>query len=416
VIDAAKGIEARTRKLFEVCRLRDIPIITFINKMDREGRDPFDLLDEIEKTLALDTAPMTFPVGRAADFAGTVEVASGRVRLVDGGADSGRVTLAEVMARNPRLDATEIAGELELVRHACKPFDLASFREGHVTPVFFGSALKNFGVADLIDALGAVAPPPRPQTTDRRTVEPEEDGMTGFVFKVQANMDPNHRDRMAFVRLCSGRLTRGMKVRQVRTGKVIGLHAPQFFFAQNRALAEEAHAGDVVGIPNHGGLRIGDTLTEGEELNFVGVPSFAPEILRRVRLPDAMKAKKLKAALQELAEEGVVQVFRPSDGSPALVGVVGPLQLDVLRVRLADEYGLEVDWQVTEFQLARWIAGERAVVEAFVAAHRSAIAHDRDDDLVFLARNAFNLDYTGRENPGIAFADIKDVGRNAAAR
>ena len=233
--------------------------------------------------------------------------------------------------------------------------------------------------------------------------------MSGFVFKVQANMDPNHRDRIAFVRLCSGKLTRGMKVKQVRTGKVIGLHAPQFFFAQNRALAEEAHAGDVVGIPNHGGLRIGDTLTEGEELNFVGVPSFAPEILRRVRLPDAMKAKKLKQALQELAEEGVVQVFRPTDGSPALVGVVGPLQLEVLRVRLADEYGLEVDWQVTEFQLARWISGDRPTLDRFVASYRSAIAQDRDGDLVFLARNAFNLDYTGQQCPGIAFADVKDV-------
>jgi peptide chain release factor 3 len=215
---------------------------------------------------------------------------------------------------------------------------------------------------------------------------------------------------MAFVRLCSGRLTRGMKVRHVRSGKVIGLPAPQFFFAQDRALAEEAHAGDVIGIPNHGGLRIGDTLTEGEELNFLGVPSFAPEILRRVRLPDAMKAKKLAQALQELAEEGVVQVFRPSDGSPALVGVVGPLQLDVLRVRLADEYGLEVDWQVTEFQLARWIsAGDRKTLDGFVAAHRSAIAEDRDGDLVFLARNAFNLDYTAEHAPGIAFADVKDV-------
>jgi len=232
---------------------------------------------------------------------------------------------------------------------------------------------------------------------------------------VQANMDPNHRDRIAFVRLCSGRLTRGMKVKQVRTGKVISLNAPQFFFAQDRALAEEAHAGDVVGIPNHGMLRIGDTLTEGEDLNFVGVPSFAPEILRRVRLPDAMKAKKLKQALQELAEEGVVQVFRPTDGSPALVGVVGPLQLDVLRVRLNDEYGLEVNWDTAEFQLARWIAADdRKVFEKFVTAHRAAIAEDLDGDLVFLARNAFDLGYTGQHSPGMAFTDVKDVHKPAA--
>ncbi len=212
------------------------------------------------------------------------------------------------------------------MREACKPFDLQSFREGHLSPVFFGSALKNFGVGDLLDAIGTIAPPPRAQKADKRMVAADEDRMSAFVFKIQANMDPNHRDRIAFARLCSGKLTRGMKVlKQVRTGKSMTLNAPQFFFAQDRALADEAYAGDVVGIPNHGTLRIGDTLTEGEELNFVGVPSFAPEILRRVRLPDAMKAKKLKEALQQMAEEGVVQVFRPQDGSPALVGVVGPL-------------------------------------------------------------------------------------------
>jgi peptide chain release factor 3 len=238
--------------------------------------------------------------------------------------------------------------------------------------------------------------------------------MTAFVFKVQANMDPNHRDRIAFVRLCSGKLSRGMKVKQVRTGKLISLHAPQFFFAQDRALAEEAYAGDVVGIPNHGTLRIGDTLTEAEDINFEGVPSFAPEILRRVRLPDAMKAKKLKQALQELAEEGVVQVFRPTDGSPALVGVVGPLQLDVLRVRLSDEYGLDVDWDIAEFQLARWIkASDAKVLDRFVAGKQSAIAEDLDGDVVFLARNAFDLDYTGRQNAEITFTDVKDHHRQS---
>ena len=412
VIDAAKGIEARTRKLFEVCRLRDIPIITFINKMDRESRDPFDLIDEIEKTLALDTAPITWPVGRGRDFVGTIDVATGSVRLLDAPAgDQPQVmTVAEVAARNPNLEAATVEGELDLVREACKRFDLTSFREGHLSPVFFGSALKNFGVKDLLDALAGMAPAPRAQAADKRLVTAAEADMSAFVFKVQANMDPNPRARIAFVRLCSGKLSRGMKVKQVRTGKVISLNAPQFFFAQDRALAEEAYAGDVVGIPNHGMLRIGDTLTEGEDFNFVGVPSFAPEILRRVRLPDAMKAKKLKQALQEMAEEGVVQVFRPTDGSPALVGVVGPLQLDVLRVRLNDEYGLEVNWDVAEFQLARWIAADDPkVLEAFVAAHRSAIAEDLDGDLVFLARNAFNLDYTGRESPGMVFTDVKDI-------
>jgi len=418
VIDAAKGIEARTRKLFEVCRLRDIPIITFINKMDRESRDPFDVIDEIEKTLALDTAPVTWPVGQGRDFVGTIDIETGGVRLLDSVAtDPPRaMTVAEVAALNPNLDADAVAGELDLVREACKRFDLTSFREGHLSPVFFGSALKNFGVRDLLDLLASVAPPPRSQAADKRLVTAAEADMSAFVFKVQANMDPNHRDRIAFVRLCSGKLTRGMKVKQVRTGKVISLSAPQFFFAQDRALAEEAYAGDVVGIPNHGMLRIGDTLTEGEEFNFVGVPSFAPEILRRVRLPDAMKAKKLKQALQEMAEEGVVQVFRPTDGSPALVGVVGPLQLDVLRVRLKDEYGLEVNWDVAEFQLARWIAADDPkVLDAFVSTYRSAIAEDLDGDLVFLARNPFNLDYTGRESPGIVFTDVKDVQKKAAA-
>src|SRR5579863_7176252 len=414
VIDAAKGIEARTRKLFEVCRLRDIPTITFINKMDRECRDPFDLLDEIEKTLALDTTPMTWPIGRGRDFIGTMEIATGGVRLMEGdGPNSafaqktgvaGRMEVAAIAALNRNLDAAALAEEFALVREACRPFDLASFREGHLTPVFFGSALKNFGVGDLLDGFATYAPPPRAQDADTRRVEADEGAMTAFVFKIQANMDPNHRDRIAFARLCSGKLVRGMKARHVRTGKAIGLHAPHFFFAQDRAIADEAYAGDVVGIPNHGNLRIGDTLTEGETLNFVGVPSFAPEILRRVRLTDAMKAKKLKQALQEMAEEGVVQVFRPSDGSPALVGVVGPLQLDVLRERLAGEYGVEMDWSVAEFSLARWItAADPKVLDRFVATYRASIAEDLDGDLVFLARNAFNLDYTGQQSPGIVF-------------
>jgi peptide chain release factor 3 len=414
VIDAAKGIEARTRKLFEVCRLRDIPIITFINKMDQESRDPFDLIDEIEKTLALDAAPSNWPVGRGRDFIGTIDVETGGVRLLKGDAGTAgkmrEMTIAEMAVANPKVDAAAAQAEYDLVRGAVRRFDLNSFREGHLTPVFFGSALKNFGVRDLLDALATMAPSPRSQVADKRVVTAEEPGMSAFVFKVQANMDPNHRDRIAFVRVCSGKLNRGMKVTHVRTGKVMSLRTPQFFFAQDRALAEEAYAGDVVGIPNHGSLRIGDTLTEGENLNFIGVPSFAPEILRRVRLPDAMKAKKLKQALQELGEEGVVQVFRPTDGSPALVGVVGPLQLDVLRERLSGEYGVEMEWSVAEFTLARWITAEdRKILDRFVSTYRASIAEDLDGDLVFLARNAFNLDYTGQQSPGITFNNVKDI-------
>ncbi|WP_168192844.1 peptide chain release factor 3 [Undibacter mobilis] len=413
VIDAAKGIEARTRKLFEVCRLRDIPIITFINKMDRESRDPFEILDEIEKTLALDTTPMTWPIGMGRDFAGTYDVRRGDMRLMvedSKDAPSQPLDLKMLAAKNPMLDADAIAEELSLIKEACKPFDFAAFREGHLTPVYFGSALKNFGVKDLLDALADFAPPPRPQASSTRTVEPEENNMSAFVFKIQANMDPNHRDRIAFARLVSGRLRRGMRAKLVRTGKPMTLSAPQFFFAQDRSIADEAFAGDVVGIPNHGTLRIGDTLTEGEDIKFLGVPMFAPEILRRVKLGDPMKAKKLKEALQQMAEEGVVQVFRPLDGAPAMVGVVGSLQLDVLKVRLKDEYGLEIGFDQPEFQLARWIAcDDDKKLNDFVQANYSSCAEDLDGDKVFMARNQFILDYTGERAPGIVFTDIKDV-------
>jgi peptide chain release factor 3 len=418
VIDAAKGIEARTLKLIEVCRLRDIPIITFINKMDRESRDTFDLLDEIEKTLALDTTPMTWPVGRGRDFLGTYDISTGGIRLLEGGgAKTGaaeNIDVAELAGRNANLDVNEITEELALVKEAGKSFDLASFREGHMTPVYFGSALRNFGVGDLLEGLGKFAPPPRAQDSNLRKVEAAEPRMSAFVFKIQANMDPNHRDRIAFARLCSGKLTRGMKVKLVRTGKNMSLSSPQFFFAQDRALADEAFAGDVVGIPNHGTLRIGDTLTEGEDITFVGVPSFAPEIVRRVRLTDAMKAKKLKEALQQMSEEGVVQVFRPRDGAPALVGVVGPLQLDVLKARLDAEYSLPVEFEVSEFQLARWISSDdRKKLEAFVSANSSGVADDVDGDPVFLAKNEFYLGYTKERAEGITFSSIKDVKKKA---
>ena len=418
VIDAAKGIEARTLKLIEVCRLRDIPIITFINKMDRESRDVFDLLDEIEKTLALDTSPINWPVGRGRDFMGTYDIETGGIRLLEGGgAKTGaaeKIEIPDLAGRNANLNAGEIADELELVKEASKPFDLQSFREGHMTPVYFGSALRNFGVGDLLEGLGRFAPSPRAQEADKRKVEADDSKMSAFVFKIQANMDPNHRDRIAFARLCSGKLTRGMKAKLVRTGKNMSLSSPQFFFAQDRAIADEAFAGDVVGIPNHGTLRIGDTLTEGEDITFVGVPSFAPEIVRRVRLTDAMKAKKLKEALQQMSEEGVVQVFRPRDGAPALVGVVGMLQLDVLKARLDAEYSLPVDFEISEFQLARWISSDdRKKLETFVAANNSGVADDVDGDPVFLAKNEFYLGYTRERAEGIVFSSVKDVKKKA---
>jgi peptide chain release factor 3 len=402
VIDAAKGIEIRTKKLFEICRLRDIPIVTFINKMDREGRDPFALLDEISETLALDTAPVTWPVGRAAEFCGTYDLRRRDYRLVAG--------LAQSDAR-----LTAAAEEIDLARAALPEFDAGQFAAGHLTPVLFGSAIKGIGVDDLLNELAIFGPPPRAQRADRRLVAATEPLLTALVFKIQANMDPNHRDRIAFARVCSGRLVRGMRLKQVRTQKLIPLHAPQFFFARDRAIAEEAYAGDVVGIPNHGTLRIGDTLSEEEDLNFLGVPYFAPEILRRVRLDDAMRAKKLRQALQELAEEGIVQIFRPLDGAAPLVGVVGTLQLDVLRARLAAEYGVPIGYEAAPFQLARWVFGERAALAAFIAANRGAIAEDVDGDPVLLATSAFMMRRTAELNPALTFRDIKDFRPTAAA-
>lgn len=411
VIDAARGIEARTRKLFEVCRLRDIPIVTFINKMDRESRDPFDLLDEIEKTLALDTAPVTWPIGRGQSFAGTFDLAQNLVRRLDADETPTPVSGPDdpnCMGLLPEHERENWHEEVTLAQEGLKRFELAPFREGHLTPVFFGSALKNFGVRDLIDSLAAIAPSPRGQNADKRLVTPDERGMTGFVFKIQANMDPNHRDRIAFMRVCSGRLERGMKAKLVRTGKPISLSAPQFFFAQDRAIADEAFAGDVVGIPNHGTLRIGDTLTEGEDLAFNGVPSFAPEIMRRIKLADPMKAKKLREALQQMAEEGVVQLFLPQDGSPAIVGVVGALQLDVLRERLKAEYGIPIDYEQTRFTLARWVmADKKGEVDRFADSHGSAMAKDLDGAPVFMAPSAYQLTYEQERWTDVRFTDIK---------
>jgi peptide chain release factor 3 len=397
VIDAAKGIEARTRKLFEICRLRDIPIVTFINKMDRESRDPIELMDEIASTLALDTAPVTWPVGRAADFAGTYDLRARALRLT-----------AELPQSDRRLAA--LADEVDLIRAALPEFDREAFGAGHLTPTYFGSAIKSIGVGDLLDGLAEYGPAPRAQQADTRMVEASESGLTALVFKIQANMDPNHRDRIAFARVCSGRLARGMRLKQVRTGKQIPLHAPQFFFAREREIVDEAFAGDVVGIPNHGTLRIGDTLTDGEDINFVGVPYFAPEILRRVRLDDAMKAKKLRQALAELAEEGVVQLFRPHDGGAPLVGVVGTLQLDVLAARLAAEYGVAMGFEASPYALARWVSSaDRAALGKFIAENHNAIADDVDGDPVFLATSAFMMRRAADLAPALAFRDIKDV-------
>jgi peptide chain release factor 3 len=413
VIDGAKGIEDRTRKLFEICRLRDIPIITFVNKLDRETREPLDLIDEIEKGLALTAVPMVWPIGIGKQFAGTYDLTEPRIRRLEqdsaGEPVSGPNDPA-IAALLPESAFKHFTDEIELVEMAGHAFDRAAFLEGHLSPVYFGSAIKNFGVRDLLEALIKYAPAPRDQKAKARVVKATEPKMSGVIFKIQANMDPNHRDRIAFMRVASGKLTRGMKTKIVRTGKSLALNAPQFFFAQDRSIADEAFAGDVVGIPNHGVLRIGDTLTEGEDIVFTGVPNFAPEILRRVKLSDPMKAKKLNEALEQLAEEGVVQLFKPLDGSGAIVGVVGALQLDVLKSRLDAEYGVPVEFETTRFDVLRWLSSEDSKkLETFIDGNKSSIAHDLDGAPVMLASSLFNLNYTLERTPGIKVATIKEI-------
>ncbi len=413
VIDAAKGIEPRTLKLFEICRMRDIPIITFVNKMDREAQEPLELVDEVASKLQLETTPMVWPIGQGRSFRGTYDLVNPRVRQPDKDDEGTPVSGADDPFVTALLEETRAAQwreEIELVTGTCPPFDIEAFRQGHQTPVFFGSALKNFGVRDLLDALIAYAPPPRPQKAASRIVEPSEPAMAGIVFKIQANMDPNHRDRMAFMRVCSGKLTRGMRVKHVRTGKTMAIQAPQFFFAQDRAVADEAFAGDVVGIPTKGQLRIGDALTEGEELAFLGIPSFAPEILRRVRLDDAIRAKKLRDALNEMAEEGVVQLFSPIDGTQPVVGVIGALQLDVLADRLQNEYSLPMGFEPAPCEAVRWISSDDpAALKAFIDKNKSQIATDIDGDHVYLASSAFNLRWTAEKTPDVKFDDVKAI-------
>ncbi len=417
VIDAAKGIEQQTRKLFEVCRMRDIPIITFINKVDREGRDPFELLDEIESTLALDVTPVTWPVGMGTDFHGCYDLRANRF-LTSREGRNGTFNLSldcsgpedaqlDARVRAPILAAFHEA--VDLTTAAYPALDLDSYRAGHMTPVFFGSALKEYAVDTLIKTLAEIAPPPLPRPAEPRNVDPAEERVTGFVFKVQANMDPNHRDRVAFLRLCSGRFRRGMKLKQVRTGRTLAVRNPILFFARERDLVDEAMPGDIIGIPNHGTLRVGDTLTEGEDIRFTGIPNFAPEILRRVRLDDPIRSKQLHRALDDLAEEGVTQVFRPLLSTDWIVGVVGQLQLDVLSSRVALEYGVSVGFEPTQFETARWVSSkDPAALKRFIERNRSSIAMDRDDSPVFMAPDAWTLRRRIEEWPDLAFATTRE--------
>lgn len=409
VIDAAKGIEPQTLKLFEVCRLRDIPIITLVNKIDREGRDTFEILEEIAETLALDTVPMTWPAGNGSQLRGIFDfrkksfIAYDKTKGV-GEVIEGRDASALVKSMSEE-EADSHTLEASLAEEGYPDFDIDSYRAGHMTPVYFGSALRKFGIQEVLDAVHDFAPPPQPQKTTDRTVEPHEDKVSGFVFKVQANMDPNHRDRIAFMRICSGKFKRGMKLKPSGSSKAMGIHNPILFFAQSRELAEEAWPGDIIGVPNHGTLRVGDSLSETGDLKFTGIPNFAPEILRRVRLGDPMKAKHMRRALESLAEEGVTQVFKPTIGSNWIVGVVGALQLDVLIDRVQAEYGLAIDFEVAPFETARWISSEKPQELAkFEDSNRTSISEDRDGNPVFLAKSDWEVGYMDDKWPDITFS------------
>jgi len=419
VLDAAKGIEPQTLKLFEVCRLRDIPILTFINKMDREAQDPFELLDEIGNKLALDPAPLYWPAGSGSRFKGVLDLRNDRfspyVRNADGETHDSVAFRGNAISQylEPE-EVEELSDGAELVLGASKTFDPKSFLEGHMTPVFFGSALRHFGVEELLAGLGAFAPPPKEVAASRAGkdthVAPGETEVTGFVFKVQANMDPNHRDRIAMLRLCSGRFTRGMKLKVQNTGRQISVNSPIMFFAADRELAEEAFAGDVIGIPNHGVLRVGDSLSETGTLKFQGLPNFAPEILRRVRIKDPLKAKHLKKALEGLAEEGVTQLFRPSIGADFIVGAVGQLQFEVMADRLSNEYQLDVIFEAAPFAEARWITGSRVEIEDFSGKHRNAMAEDIDGLPVFMAKSSWEIGYVTERFPGVTFQRTRERG------
>jgi len=418
VIDAAKGIESQTRKLFEVCRLRDIPIITFVNKIDREGRDPLEALDEIQEALALDVTPMTWPVGMGSDFFGVYDWQAKRFMTSSEGRGQRCDTVIEVDGpRDDKLADTVFAHVLdaleenvELGADAYPAFDRAAFLEGHMTPVFFGSALRDYGVEEIIAFIAGFGPAPHSQPATGRVIRPEEPKVSGFVFKVQANMDPKHRDRIAFVRLCSGTFKRGMKLKHVRAGKTIAVSAPIFFFAEERELAETAYPGDVIGVPNHGQLRVGDTLTEGEEIHVTGLPAFAPEVLRRVRLSDTMRVKQMRQGLQDLAEEGLVQIFKPQIGSNWIVGVVGVLQLDVVIERLKVEYGTEIGFDPVQYNTARWVeSDDETTLRKFLDGNRGNLAQDRDDRPVFLFKNAWEVNYISEKNPDIRFRETREI-------
>ncbi|TVP70019.1 MAG: peptide chain release factor 3 [Rhodobacteraceae bacterium] len=417
VIDGAKGVESQTRKLFEVCRLRDLPILTFCNKMDRESRDTFDIIDEIQQNLAIDVSPVSWPIGTGADFLGCYDLLRDRLELMDR-ADRNKRGESVVMqglddpamaSHVPEHLLSKLREEVEMARELLPALDPKSVLEGHMTPIWFGSAINSFGVKELMQGIAQYAPEPQVQRAESRQVAPEESKVSGFVFKVQANMDPKHRDRVAFVRLASGHFERGMKLTHVRSKKQMTVASPVLFLAADRELAEEAWAGDIIGIPNHGQLRIGDALTEGEALRFTGIPSFAPELLQACRAGDPLKAKHLDKALIQFAEEGAAKVFKPVFGSGFIVGVVGQLQFEVLASRIELEYGLPVRFEPTQFTSARWVSGTRPAIEAFTAANKQHMAEDSDGDPVFMTRLQWDIDRVARDYPDVKLTATKDM-------
>ena len=417
VIDVAKGVEERTIKLMEVCRLRDTPIMTFINKLDREGKDPIELLDEVESVLRIQCAPVTWPIGMGKRLKGVVHLLTGEVHLYEAGKNHTRQD-STIFASidDPRVAAAvgehtlaEVREQLELVEGASHPFDLQAYLRGEQTPVFFGSAVNNFGVQPLLDFFVQHAPPPRARATTTREVQPDESKLTGFVFKIQANMDPQHRDRVAFMRICSGKFSAGMKAFQTRTGKDVKLANALTFMASDREIAQDAYPGDVIGIHNHGTISIGDTFSEGEALSFTGIPNFAPELFRRARLRDPLKLKQLQKGLAQLSEEGATQFFRPLMSNDLILGAVGVLQFDVAAYRLKDEYGVEAIFEPVQVTTARWIRCDDArKLEDFRDKHAMNLALDAAGQLVYLAPTRVNLSLAEERSPGVAFLATRE--------
>lgn len=416
VIDAAKGVEARTIKLLEVCRLRHTPIITFINKLDRDCRQPIELLDEIESILNIHCAPVTWPIGMGKSFKGVYHLLEDKVYLYQAGQND-RTQQAETIEglQNPLLDemfgplAAELRDEIELVKGASHSYDQAEFLAGKLTPVFFGSAINNFGVRELLEAFANYAPAPQARQTTERLVRPHEEPFSGFVFKIQANMDPAHRDRIAFLRVCSGKYEKGMRMRQVRLGRDVQISNALTFMASEREHVEEAWPGDIIGLHNHGTIQIGDTFTQGESIKFTGIPNFAPELFRLVRLKDPLKTKALQKGLIQLSEEGATQVFRPLNSNELILGAVGALQFDVVAYRLKSEYNVTCSYENVQVVTARWVHCKDAKrLEEFTNKNFDNLALDHNDNLTYLAPTRVNLNLTMERWPEVEFLATRE--------